>query len=147
MAGRKPTGPPLVHHLDGSERAKERLEVILETVAGKTTIREACDRLGIEKAMFFRLRTQALQAGLSRLEPRPPGRPSQSPSSEDERIAELERQLQDKERELKAIEVRLEIAQAMPKLTRDESLKKTTQGKRRRRQSSQRQRRRGTGSR
>ena len=98
MAGRKPLGPQLVHHLEGSERAKERLEVILETVAGKLTIHEACDRLGIEEAMFFRLRMQALQAGLCRLEPRPAGRPPRSQSVEGERIAELEK----KEKELEA---------------------------------------------
>jgi hypothetical protein len=143
MAGRKPTGPPLVHHLDGSERAKERLEVILETVAEKTTIREACDRLGIEEARFFRLRTQALQAGLSRLEPRPAGRPPRRPSPEDQRIAELEQELQDKERERKATEVRLEIAQAMPRLAQDEALKKTTQRKQRGKQLTKRQPRRG----
>ena len=114
MAGRKPTGPPLVHHLDGSERAKERLEVILETVAGKITIREACDRLGIEEAMFFRLRMQALQAGLCRLEPRPSGRPPRSDSAERERIAELEQELKEKELELQATEVRLEIATHSP---------------------------------
>jgi transposase len=113
MAGRKPIGPPLVHHLDGSKRAKERLEVILETVAGSITIREACDRLGIEEAMFFRLRTQSLQAGLSRLEPRPMGRPPRSRSTEDERIAELEQELQEKELEQKALQTRLEIAQVM----------------------------------
>lgn len=147
MAGRKPMGPQLVHHLDGSERAKERLEMILETVAGKITIREACDRLGIEQAMFFRLRTQALEAGLSRLEPRPAGRPPRSPSPEGERIAELEQELQDKERERKATEVRLEIAQAMPRLAQDEALKKTILRKRRRRRPQQRQRRRGNKSR
>ena len=123
MAGRKPMGPQLVHHLDGSERAKERLEVILETVAGKLTIREACDRLGIEEAMFFRVRMQALQAGLSRLEPLPAGRPSPSESPERERIAALEQELQEKESERKATEVRLEIAQAMPQLMEDEAVK------------------------
>jgi hypothetical protein len=147
MAGRKPMGPQLVHHLDGSERAKERLEVILETVAGKLAIRDACDRLGIEEAMFFRLRTQALQAGLSRLEPRPVGRPPQSRSPEEERIAELEKEVQDKERQRQATEIRLEIAQAMPRLAQDEALKKMTQQKRRRRRLHQRQRRRATRSR
>jgi hypothetical protein len=119
------------------------MEVILETVAGKLTIREACDRLGIEEAMFFRLRMQALQAGLSRLEPRPAGRPPRSQSVEGERIAELEQELQDKEVELKATGVRLEIAQAMPQLVQDGDVKKTTDQKQRRRQLQQRQRRRG----
>jgi len=142
MAGRKPTGPPLVHHLDGSEHAKQRLETILETVTGKISIREACDRLGIEEAMFFRLRTQALQAGLARLEPRPSGRPPRRASAEDQRITELERQLQEKNTELKAMDVRLEIAQAMPKLAQDETLKKTTRRKQRGKQLAKRKRRR-----
>ena len=142
MAGRKPTGPPLVHHLEGSELAKERLEVILETFTGNLTIREACDRLGICEAMFYRLRTQSLQAGLSRLEPRPSGRPSRSLSPEDQRIAKLEKELQEKDSELKATGVRLEIAQAIPQLVQDEGLKKTTQRKQRRKPATKRQRRR-----
>ena len=133
-------GPKLVHHLDGSEHAKERMEAILGTIAGKLTIREACDRMGIEEAMFFRLRMQALQAGLSRLEPRPAGRPSRGISAEGERIADLEQELQDKERELKGTEARLEIAQVMPQLLEDVKLKKTTDRKHRRRQLQQRQR-------
>ena len=34
MAGRKPLGPALVEHLEGSSSAKERLELILATIAG-----------------------------------------------------------------------------------------------------------------
>lgn len=134
MAGRKPMGPPLVNHLDGSERAKERLETILETVAGRITIREACDRLGIEEAMFFRLRARVLQAGLAGLEPRPCGRPPIRPSPEDQRIAKLEQELQEKNAELQAMAVRLEIAQAMPQLAQDEKVKKTSKRKRHRQQ-------------
>jgi len=129
MAGRKPTGPPLVHHLDGSERAKERLEVILETVAGSITIREACDRLGIEEAMFFRLRTQALQAGLARLVQRPMGRPPRPRSPDEERVAQLEKELHEQELEQKALQTRLEIAQAMAPQA-EEVRKKTVQRKR-----------------
>lgn len=126
MAGRNPMGPQLVHHLDGSEQAKERLEVMLETVAGKCTIDDACKRLGISEAMFFRLRMEVLQEALSSLEPRSPGRPSPSQSPEQQRIAELEERLQEKDKELKATEVRLEIAQTMPQLLKDEAPKKTT---------------------
>ena len=140
MAGRKPTGPPLVHHLDGSERAKDRLEVILETVAGKITIREACDRLGIEEAMFFRLRTQALQAGLARLEPRPAGRPPRHPSPEEEQ------ELREKQLQQKALETRLEIAQALPQLA-EGAPKKTAKPKPRGKHPAKLQRRRGKRSR
>ena len=70
-AGRKPLGPALVEHLDGSPRAKQRLEVILATIAGQLTIDQASEQLGIKPAMFYRLRTEVLEAGLARLEPRP----------------------------------------------------------------------------
>lgn len=126
MAGRKPMGPRLVRHLDGSARAKQRMEVILDTVAGRRTVREACDSLGIEEAMFFRLRTQALQASVDRLEPRPAGRPARQSSPEQERITELQQELAEKEMELKATEVRLEVAQAIPQLLEDSAPKKTT---------------------
>ena len=140
MAGRKPTGPLLVHHLDGSGRAKERLEVILQTVAGEITIRAACDRLGIEEAMFYRLRAQALQAGLARLEPRPAGRPRRCPSPEDQRITELEQELQEKELQEKAMEARLEIAQAMAPPV-EGAPKKTVKEKQRGKQLTKRRRR------
>ena len=126
MAGRKPMGPRLVRRLDGSARAKRRLEVILETIAGHRTIREACDCLGIEEAMFFRLRTQALQASLERLEPRPAGRPSQHSSPEHQQITELQQELAEKEKELRAIEVRLEVAQAIPQLLQGSAAPKKT---------------------
>ncbi len=126
MAGRKPIGPLLVHRLDGSERAKDRMEVILQTVAGTITIRQACDHLGIDEARFFQLRTEALQAGLSCLEPRPLGRPPQQPSPEQQRIAELEEQLREKERQQRAMETRLEIAMVMPQLLKGAG-KKTAQ--------------------
>jgi len=102
------------------------LEVILETVAGKTSIGDACNRLQVKDAMFFRLRTQVLQAALARLEPRPAGRPPRQLSAEEQRIAELERELQDSKLQQKATEARLTIAQVMPQLTVD-APKKTTQ--------------------
>jgi hypothetical protein len=126
MAGRKPMGPRLVRHLDGSARAKRRMEVILETIAGQRTVREACDCLGIEEAMFFRLRAQALQASVERLEPRPAGRPPCACSPQQRQITDLQQELAEKELELKATEVRLEVAQAIPQLFQDSAPKKTT---------------------
>jgi hypothetical protein len=142
-AGRKPMGPKLVERLDGSHRAKQRMEVILETIAGKLTINQACDRLGISEARFHQLRTGVLQAGLAQLEPRPLGRPAQHQSPEAETIADLEQQVDDLNAELKTADVRLEIAQVMPHLIKDE-VKKTNQRNRQRKmiQRKQKQRRR-----
>jgi len=140
MLGRKPMGPKLVHNLDGSEHAKERLEMILETIAGSRTIEDASDDLGVCEARFFQLRTQVLEAALNRLEPRPPGRPPKTDSPEQERIVELEEELRDKDSKLQATEVRAEIAQVMPQLLQDETIKKTSTPKQRRRQAAKRRR-------
>ena len=134
MAGRKPLGPELVQHLEGSAHAKERFQAMLETLVGRSTIAEACERLGIGEAMFHRLRIEALQAGLNRLEPRPIGRPPQETSSEAARVAELEDQLRQLDQERQTAEVRLEIAQVLAPPQERPSGKKTTERKRRRRQ-------------
>ena len=58
-------GPAIVAHLDGSTIAKERLELILETLAGQVTVVEACRILDISEAMFYKLRNRD-PAGLPR---------------------------------------------------------------------------------
>ena len=75
MAGRKPLTTAHVDHLDGSERAKERLRTFLETLGGTLAIPAACERLGLHESHFHELRREWLQAALERLEPRPMGRP------------------------------------------------------------------------
>jgi len=140
--GRKPLGPALVQHLPGSLRAKERLEVILQTIAGNLKVSEACDRLGIGEAMFHRLRAGVLQAGLSHLEPRPLGRPSQQASPEQEQVTDMERRLDDLQAELQLAGVREEIAHVLPHVaTHDAARKKTTpvRSRSRRRRRSRRQ--------
>src|SRR5262245_47139944 len=116
MPGRKPLGPRLAQHLEGSASAKERLEVILETIAGRLKVPQACERLGIGLAMFHRLRTEGLQAVLARLEPRPLGRPPRLMSADAENISELTHVVQDLHLELKTTRVQLEIAQTLPHL-------------------------------
>lgn len=129
MAGRKPLGPALVEHLDGSPLAKERLELILATNAGQITVVEAARQLGISEAMFYKLRTRVLQVALADLEPKPIGRPpevvSEAAQEQAARIAELER-------ELAAQTVRLELAQVLPHVVQSPAaaaLKKTTRQK------------------
>lgn len=130
--GRKPLGPGLVHHLEGSEHAKLRLEVILETIAGRWTVAQACQKLDIGEAMFHRLRNRVLQAGLAHLEPRPLGRPPQSSTTDPQHVATLEDEVRELTDQLSIAQVRLEIAQTMPHLLRDAApetdaaVKKTT---------------------
>jgi transposase-like protein len=127
--GRKPLGAQLVDRLQGSEHAKIRLKVILETLAGRQTIPEACDELGIQESMLHRVRSEVLQTALDRLEPRPLGRPPLlAPSPEDQRVAELEEENLRLRAELRAAEIRRELAEKLPGLRKPaaEPGKKTT---------------------
>jgi len=126
--GRKPLGAQLVDRLEGSEHAKLRLKVILETLAGRQTIPEACDELSIQESMLHRVRCEVLQTALDRLEPRPLGRPPQVPSAEDQRVAELEEENLRLRAELRAAEIRRELAEKLPGLSKPaaEPGKKTT---------------------
>jgi len=118
-------GPALVQNLDGSERAKRRLEVILATITGQMTIEQACDRLAIGQSRFYKLRTEVLEASLKHLEPRAMGRPAHVQTAEEARCEELQEQVERLEAELKISEVREEIARTMPHLAEDrERLKK-----------------------
>ena len=131
--GRKPTGTNLLEHLEGSERAKARLKAILETLSGQRSIPEVCQELGIQESMFHRVRSEVLQTALDRLEPRPLGRPPLPVSPQDVRSVELEAENRHLQLELKAAEVRRELAEKLPRLAKPpetspapQSLKKTT---------------------
>jgi hypothetical protein len=109
-------GADLVQRLQGSIPAKQRLEAILQTLTGHLTIPQACAQLGINASRFHALRTEALQQVLLDLEPRLPGRPRQVVGAEQARIGELERQVQDLKIELRAAQIRQEMALLMPHL-------------------------------
>jgi hypothetical protein len=123
--GRKPQGAGLVAHLDLSPLAKERLETIVETLAGQLTIGQACERLGVCKALFHRLRKEVLRVSGKRLEPRAVGRRPRKASPEALRCKELERQLEEMQAELKLALASAEVARVLPH-PHDAALKKTT---------------------
>ena len=127
--GRKPTGTNLVEHLDGSERAKTRLKAILETLSGARSIPEVCEDLGINESMFHRVRSEVLQTALERLEPRPLGRPRQESPPEELRLAEMEEENLRLQMELKAAEVRRELAEKLPRLGKSEAPPACQEGK------------------
>ena len=47
--GRPPKRSRLVEGLDGSDQAKLRLKVILQTLTGECTVEQACEQLGIKE--------------------------------------------------------------------------------------------------
>jgi hypothetical protein len=116
MRGRIPAGPEYVEHLAGSDKAKERLRVLLETMLGKWRVQEACRRLDICEQRFRQLREEVMQAALASLEDRPSGRPRQPQESEE--TAALRRQVAELQRQLQAAQVREEIALALPQVNK-----------------------------
>jgi hypothetical protein len=115
MRGRKPIGPELVQRLQGAAADKERLEVILQTIAGTLRVQEACRRLGISKQRLGVLRQQALQAALGALAPGVPGRPRPVPSAAQEQRDALAEDNERLRRELAASQLREELALLLPR--------------------------------
>ena len=126
MAGRKPLGPALVEHLDGSTSAKERLELILETLAGQVTVVRACRDPRHQRGDVLQA-AQSRPAGL----PGGPGTQAAGPAAavrdrRHQRGRGVGRQGRALEDELAAQTVRLELARVLPQLGwRAEGVKKT----------------------
>lgn len=116
MRGRRPAGPEYVEHLPGSELAKLRLRVVLETIAGTCRVQEACERLSICEQRFHQLREEAMTAALAGLEPGTPGRPARTPAPAEEQVQSLQEQLAAKDLELRAAQARVEIALTVPRV-------------------------------
>ncbi len=114
--GRKTEVTRLVQRLDGSDEAKARLTLFLEVLAGKRTVVEAALGLGLGERQFHTLRNRCLQAALASLEPRLLGRPTRQQADVDGRVASLEAQVQSLRLDLRAAQIREEIALAMPHL-------------------------------
>jgi transposase-like protein len=114
--GRKPAGPQIAERLEGSPVAKQRLEVILETIAGRLTVPEACQQLGIGESRFHALRKGTLQATLKTLEPRPLGRPAKPTSPEQAEVNTLQEELRRLHAELEVAQVQLRLARIHPGL-------------------------------
>ena len=121
---RPPTGPKIAARLEGGADAKRRLEVVLETIAGQTSVEEACAKLRLRQARFHVIRNQALEAAVKRLEPQPTGRPPKQPSPEQARVVELEREVARLTRELEVAEIRTETALLLPRMDRPAVKKK-----------------------
>jgi hypothetical protein len=114
--GRKPEGTGHVERLSGSEAAKQRLTMILQTLAGKLTVPEACARLGICEARFHALRNAWLQESLESLEPRRLNRPPQAVEAAEllPRLPALATENATLRQQLTAAEVRRELAEILP---------------------------------
>jgi transposase-like protein len=114
--GRPCKGPNLVDGLDGSEDARTRLRIVLETTAGQRTVAEACAVLGMGEAAFHKMRDKALAGAMAGLEPGARGRPRLAAPPEAVRLREMEKEIIDLKVDLQAAQIREEIAVMMPHL-------------------------------
>jgi hypothetical protein len=106
----------MAERLEGSPSAKQRLQVILETIAGQLTVPEACAQLGIGESRFHELRNQTLQATLEALEPRRLGRPAKPASPKQAEIDALRAELCRAQAELELAQVQIRLACIHPGL-------------------------------
>lgn len=115
--GRPPLKGALVDTLAGSEQTRQRLRVILATVAGELTIAQACEQLGIGQTRFFELRRQALEGAMAGITAQEPGRPPILESADAARVRQLQEQIDELKFQLYSSRVRAELGQVLPHLT------------------------------
>jgi hypothetical protein len=130
MRGRKPFGPEFVHHVEGTAEAKKRAQVLLETLTGRLSVQEASERLGICPQRLDQLRLQMVSAAVHSLEPGHAGRPRRVPDPAAVPMAALAERIRDLEIELRAGQIREEIALQIPHLLhpQDDAEKKSAGG-------------------
>ncbi len=119
MRGRRPAGPEYVKQVPGSETAKQRALLILQTIAGDLRLSQACEVLDICPQRFDQLRAEALAALVASLEPGTPGRPPRTPSPQEEQIRALEADHAARDLELRTANVRAEIALTLPRVVQE----------------------------
>lgn len=107
-------GAKLVEGLEGSPLAIQKAKIILQTLSGERTVKDACEELGIVESMFYKLRDRTLKELVESLEPRPVGRPPQSPQESPE-LTELREKIAQLEAELKLAKLRAELAELQGK--------------------------------
>ncbi len=112
--GRRPDPAAIITRLAGSPQAQQRLDLMLQTLTGKSPLPEAAARLGLGRSRFCLLRQEMLQAALESLEPKARGRPPLQTTPQEQQIAALQEQVQALKIDLKAAQIREELALLMP---------------------------------
>jgi hypothetical protein len=87
---------------------------MLATIGGQMSVVDACEKLGVGEARFHELRAEWLQNSAALLEPKPLGRPAVQVTPEAAKVAALERQVQELKLDLRAAQIREELALLMP---------------------------------
>ncbi|NJO56016.1 MAG: hypothetical protein HC834_06225 [Rhodospirillales bacterium] len=114
--GRPPKGIQHVDSTEASDETKQRLKILLQTLSGELSVEQACAQLQISEARFHELRTGWLQSAVDALEPKPKGRPPAPPPQEPGELDQLRARVKRLELELRAAQIREQIAAMMPHL-------------------------------
>ena len=126
MRGRRPAGSEYVDRVPGSQTAKERARIILQTITGELRVAQACALLDISPQRFHQLREEAVRGFVANLELGAPGRPPQTPAPEAEKVQSLQNQLAAQDLELRAARAREEIALTLPRVVQESGPQKKT---------------------
>jgi hypothetical protein len=121
---RKTSAKRLIENLEGEAAVKNQLETILDVLAGRKTVSDACAELGVSEATFHRMKDKVLIGAAEALIPKAAGRPS-TPDDLPSDVKELKRQLLMARIELEASRVREEIALVAPHLLKRPDEKKS----------------------
>lgn len=116
-AGRPPAR--IADHLAGiagPDDARERVRVVLEALAGETTVADACARLGVGESRFHELRRQVLEGAVAHVTTGSPGRPARHKDPASARERELLDRIAELELVAEAARVRTELALTMPQI-------------------------------
>jgi hypothetical protein len=117
-------GPSLVDGMEGPELPKLRLKTVLEVIGGERSVEEACGLLRVSRTRYYEIQSLVLAGAMDALTPRPAGRPRREPSEAEERLRALEEKVEDLELDVKAAQIKQEIAEVMPHVLRRKSPKK-----------------------
>ena len=118
LIGRPPLGPRLVDALEIPEDIRNKLRLILETIAGEKRLADAAHELSISEAHFHVVRQTALLGAAAALEPGLPGRPPTQKVVTTDELDKLRRDVVDLKAAMAASEIREEIAVLIPHLLR-----------------------------
>ncbi len=100
----------LVHTIEASPQARERVQVILLTLSRKCSVQTGCRRLGVGRTRFQDLRQRMLGAAVGALEERAAGRPRNQVERTCRNLSTLRRRLRGIEHELRRSQAELDIA-------------------------------------
>ena len=108
--GRKSEMKRLVDTILASEQARERATVIMQTLAGTSSVQAGCRLLGMGRTRFQDLRRRLIGAAVGALEERPAGRPRLQVATTCRQLSALRRRLVGLEHELRRAQAELDIA-------------------------------------